>query len=82
MEDTGLYLELKTIAIDSDPRKAVRQTVEVADRIGISVHAEINGVVVCAYPGDNADHLVSEWKLQSDRRAIVRIAVVGRRRVK
>lgn len=62
MVDTGLYLELKTAALDADPKNAVRQSVDVANRIGIPVHVEINGVMVWAYPGDNAELLAVEWE--------------------
>ena len=82
MKDTGLYLELKVTAFDADPRDAVRQAVEVADRIGVPVHVEINNVLVCAYPDDSAELLVVEWELQSDRRAIHRVAVLSKRNTK
>lgn len=62
MADTGLYLELKMAAHDDDPKDAVRQSVDVANRIGIPVHVQINGVMVWAYPGDNAELLVVEWE--------------------
>jgi hypothetical protein len=64
MKETGLYLELKTAALDVDPKKAVRKAVEVASIIGISVHVKINSVLVCAYPEDDAELLASEWELR------------------
>jgi hypothetical protein len=80
MKETGLYLELKTAAIDIDPRDAIRQAVKVADRVGVCVHVGINNVLVCAYPDDDAELLVTEWESQLDRRAIQRIAVLWRAR--
>ena len=70
MTFTGLYLDLQTMAVDLDPRDAVRQCIAVSERIGIMVHANINGVDVYASPEDHPELLVQKWEeaLQSDRR--------------
>lgn len=79
MEDTGLFLKLDTVASAADPKNAVRKAVNVANRIGICVHVDINGVLVMAFPEDDPELLVLEWEKQLGKTAIYRTAVVPRR---
>lgn len=56
-----LYLKLEVIAADVPPSFAVRHMCRVADRIGIMVEAEVNGISVNVWPDTNEDRMAEQY---------------------
>jgi len=75
-ERSDLYIDVQVYGGSHIP-DVIRQMVELANRLQISVWAELNGVRTLARPGDDPAAIIASWdealtsnyKIASDRRA-------------
>lgn len=58
----GFYLRLESTAANCTPAEAIRELVGFAQRIQITVSAEVNGVDVIAHPLDDPDKVIRAWE--------------------
>lgn len=80
MSSASLYLELSAIphhSVNFDPASSIHQCVQVANKTGMIVCADVKDVTVWAFPDDDPEALVKAWQRQEARPwAINRTALV------
>ena len=58
----SLYLELKAAASNESTESLIAKAVEIANRLGITVEADIRGVTLIVEPGDDPATLFANWE--------------------